>query len=732
MPKGNRVTIIEDQFEDGVQGLPILSGAGTFSEASGNLVYSAVDSENCDWWTFGRNGALAYLDLPVNFQRYYSLYFETNFQSWSVNGPTCEMYFGLYQDDLHWYHFLVDGAGTLLRARFFSGGISELQSTSITLPFKARFIWDTENNQLVWEYDKTGPTILSTWSGPPFIPSKVIFAAKNWGSPEPGFTAQWSYLKVYADEIPYSYDLINESTKDSVDFFDVGGTEKHTFPSIGAGQRIPGPKNQLPGSIGPFEASGAVDAYSTEEERFEFPFQIQPADRSEVFDEDVSDLSTAPQFTKVTTDGEGHTHFISDRVTYAFVYIAKDDPWAYPVSNSLTGYAKDGYEYIAGVKQVTQAPWATETSGNNRSTRSDFPDYALIVVTGGEIVIFDLDDYPNTLDVWLRWEVHSSTYYMMGRYTEYIQQARMQNGVLVACSRENGTDRGRLHIVDFKQTGQMCGNLIGPDNHWIWTSGQTIATRNTASWTTSGVSPSLRISPEYVYSMDMYTDHTAKKIYVACAGEDIGPNVIVIDRDTGVPQFSYLATGVSNPSAGDELGPDNGGNIRQVMFDRSGWLWWSIEERLYRVLSDYRNGQVIASIETNPFAAQPFIRLPHEIKTLTHVAKKIYAGTEAGVYEIDRFTMEYYLAYTIADGGGGGRLNNPPDGEILIGDQPEIRGMRGFDGTPHAYLEVATWIPCEGHGGITVIRLTDDLVFDSRVYPVLYEGGAYFNVSLRQ
>jgi hypothetical protein len=427
-----------------------------------------------------------------------------------------------------------------------------------------------------------------------------------------------------------------------------------------------------------------------------------------------------------TTDSEGHPHLVTYRPYLMYAGDISSEPWANPTTTNFTGYAADGTRYTNGVQDAgpDYAPWYSEVASDDRSSVGAFPLQYLIAVSRLELVIYDLANYPTNLDVWMRFrrgETTGSSYTLLGRQAETLADAKMLNGVLVATTLENGTDRGRLHLIDFRQNTQRFANLIGSDNHWWGVSGRDITDRNLGDdWTTSGVSPSLRISPEYAYSMAAYSATDGSKYWVVVAGEDVGPDVIEVDY-SGVPQLRSAATG--------DTGGDNLGNVRQVLIDRDGWLWHSYYGRLYRNGLKYQQGVISLPSLLDP--STPVIDLGTTIWDLVDSENYVYAATDHGVYRIHRGTMETRLIWTIAGGGGVGRNNIPGSGELLVGTKPMVNQLRAYTLNGSGYLTVASKLDGGNlHGGVTLIRTNDDNVLDSMEFPDLAEDGAYVGISV--
>lgn len=430
------------------------------------------------------------------------------------------------------------------------------------------------------------------------------------------------------------------------------------------------------------------------------------------------------QFRQDTLDPEAHPHFEGLKVLHMFYYRTEGEPWDNPTLNNFTGYARDGDHYTNGVLDAgpVEAPWAQEFPSGNRSARKDFPEESLIVTTNDEVVIFDLDNWPTTLGVWMRFEVDPTDYNMLGRYDGMVTATSMANGILAVSKKYNGTDYGGITFVNFKRDGeQHCAHMIRSNNHWWWSSGFDIRNRNENRWTTTGVPLSLRVNPEYMYSVSIFDDHNGKA-WIAGGGEDLGPQVLGLED--GEPQWMGYASGPS-----DQMGIDNhpdGYNTRQVLFDESGWLWFSIENRLYRNVFDYKGGVMVA----NQAGINRGVTFENEtIRALAQGRNYVYVGTDRGVYRVHKGSLKANLAYTVAGGGGGGLLDNPPDGEILAGTSPKVIKMHCVSTDKSSILQVITETSKEYLGSITTIRLTDDFIIASKAYPDIPEDAPYAGAS---
>jgi len=380
---------------------------------------------------------------------------------------------------------------------------------------------------------------------------------------------------------------------------------------------------------------------------------------------------------------------------------------------------------FSGVTGGLTAPWRTEASGANRSSRGDFPVKSLLVVTQQELVIFDLDTFDGSvasLRVWMRFLLGNdvSNFWALGRGVDSIVSVAFSNGLLVVGTKDTGWESGRLHTVDFKAlTPATVFSLLGNDGQWIGQGTKTIVDRNTNSiWLSSG---SNRITPSEVRSVAVLPEGTNTH-YIAVAGEDPGPQLV---KFTGnVVQYVYSA-------AGENLDGSSLGDYRRVLFDDVGWLWFSIGSVLYRNCRDWREGYMYPTkIDTR----QGLVDLGVTITHLVYAKESIYAGTANGIYRIHKGTMEAYLAYTAPGGGGRGRLNVAASGELFAGSRSKVQSLKAFTllrgTTVVPYLSVGTYFDGSTVGAYTMIRLWDDVVVRSYVAPYIIEPGTFISSAM--
>jgi len=422
---------------------------------------------------------------------------------------------------------------------------------------------------------------------------------------------------------------------------------------------------------------------------------------------------------QATTDSEAHPHFIGRRPYRLFYYDAVGDAWSNPITAGFTGYARDGTRYTNGVQDAgpVYAPWYSETAGSDRSSVGAFPSKVLISATRSEITIFDFANYPTDLDVWMRFRLgDSGTFKLIGRIDESITDVCFNNGVLCVVTQWNGIENGGLFLIDFRQNDQRFINLIRADNHWFGVGGRDITDRDIGgNFTTSGVSPSLRLEPEYIGSVSAHSLADGSKMWVAVGGEDPGIDLFEVDA-SGVPQIRSVSTG-------DGIGGYDLSSRRQVLFDRDGWLWHTVEGRLYRNGLDYQEGVIQSWLDQRD--RYPHVDLGTDIVDLVDSENFIYAATARGVYRIARGSLDTRLMWTIAGGGGLGLAGTPGAGEILVGEDPEVEQIRAFTVKGSGYIGVAVKLDGGLSGGVTLIRTSDDAVVDSMQVPDLAEDGSY-------
>jgi hypothetical protein len=742
----NRIGLLDDHF--GGVGVNVQPGNGTISAANGRLKIEATAGQNLDWWTFGRNGTIGLVPITNLIKDHSILYFETTLHSWTTtNSGHSHSMWGIYlndqnfywiytHDEVNWNAYKTVGNGWTFMGSYSGNPVPGAP------PARIRFKWDRTTKLISWQVYDSGWQDIVASEVIGFTPTDVFFGQKNYSS-LPAITSEYEELLIYAEdeahigpddvaEVAQLHDAAEfnpqeDAAKRGGEHYLVGPTKHNAEFSIGS--RIPGPPQQQVGSVGPFDVTVLSDKES-------YPELVEGRHRGGVAsvgvklgglndqqrlgflraglqDEETTLLGIAGTYSDITVDGDFNAHFTEKRIKGAFFYNTAGEDWANPVTSLLTGYARNGTRYTAGVQDggPVNAPWAAEAFSTTRGNRNDFPEEALIVWTDNSLVIFDVTNFPADLTMWMRFTVDTQKI-----LRETITDVKMVNGVLIV-SHTTGTSR--LILVDFKgDTTANTGHLIGPDNHWRWNGD--IAARNGASlYTTAGVSPSLRINSENNY--DLAARKEGSKYYAAISGED-DTHVIEVDGSQGTVPSRSFGTAESNR-------PANIGDIRNVTFDDFGWLWTSEQKLLVRNATQWRDGCRMLETRDRPAARgisdlYPVVELPYDIDYLVSARDYVYCGTEVGIYRVKRGTLKIELAYTVVGGGGGGRLNNPPDGELLLGDTPQVLWLHAYSLDGSSYLAVTTY------QGVVTIRLFDDVVTQGLVYPALFEHRAYFNTSV--
>ena len=480
--------------------------------------------------------------------------------------------------------------------------------------------------------------------------------------------------------------------------------------------------------------------------------------RSSAFEDLLTDLQGGvPAFNLNTFDQWGAPHFTSTSgdltVFEAYLYDARADEWADPVSNEFTGFAKDGTQYIAGeqVPGPVRAPWSSETQSVNRSPRQDFPDRALLVIARGavgELVIFDLDAYdgnPPSLVVWMRFVLGTAggTFLMLGRNNTSLSQVHMHNGVLVVASTNNGLDPGGVFILDFRVDGaQNAVQLVRSDDHYRLLAGRNITNRNDNSspYTNilDGAAVDLLVGSDFVFRAYVQTSRegSGNKTWIVMQGDDADdPSVLVFVDALSTQQFKVI---------GDDLGTsdDNDYFKRNTHLDRDGWLWVSLDNKLWRVGRGWKSGRLFqfkpyTSTSSRLARLQRGVELPLSIRWLASAGEYIFAATDDGVYAVHRGTLRVHHAFSISTKLGQGLLpSQSRQGRVIPGGNPQVYKLNGFDLAESSFLLVA----CDWRGvvedtagvsgGVAVIRLSDGSAPQSLVFPGIPEDGAFINMPL--
>ena len=413
----------------------------------------------------------------------------------------------------------------------------------------------------------------------------------------------------------------------------------------------------------------------------------------------------------------------------------------YPLADGYWDYLRIG---------SAMAPWATEVASADRSSRPDFPIKSLLVTSQSELAIFDLDNWPTNLKVWMRFRLgNASNFYLLGRIADSLSNTRVLNGTLMVGTLNNGTENGGLFCIDFKRTGTSFALLVRADGWWNGASGRNITYRNQINnWTSQGTG--FTLDSQHVHYVDAAIDNNTvsrERIWavagsIGASGGQMG-KIRIVEIQANQPQYDYDAVGAL-------VGPSNNflSGLKCSFFDSAGWLWLGWGPYVFRAIADFRGGVVVMGANGGSLMERhPYAQLLHPQKSvivrgLTQVNESIYACTNVGVYRINRFTLDAYLCYTVSGGFGGGRLNRPPAGELLGGDKEWPQGAKGFvvnrSGKPIGYLAVAiaqvnfdlSNTPANGRGAVTIIRTYDDALIDRRMYTGassgLTEDGAWF------
>jgi len=705
----SRISIFVNDFNDDIQDLPVMSGNGVVSETGGALVVSSDGNHNMNWNSSGRNGKLPYVTVPI-ISEFTKVYYEFTVKSWTTTNPTYSHFVAaLFQSDaILWILGSSDGLNFWVMKNWGTASAS----IATTLPRKFRFVWDRSNpisSTLTVQYQVSADPYI--WAdivsnqAISMTPIGLGFGIKNTNT-FPDCTVQYENTEIYAENDQFS-------------LLDQCGIED----SVGTGTEIIGT-----GILSVDKLRNIDNTNSVEDEGF-------------------ARLGFVPAYCPSTNDLEGHPFFLdtfgAPRLRSAFLYDATHDPWNNPFIYNLDGYGRDGHHYIGGIQQVTMAPWATEVVSADRSSRSDFPVRSLIVISQNELVIFDLDNWPTSIMMWMRFRLgDASNQYLVNRIVDSLRAVRMLNGTLMVGSQDNGTERGGLFCVDFKRTGTDFFLLVRSDGWWNGTLGRNITHRNqTGNWVSQGTG--FKLDSEYVHYIGAAIDNSLanrERTWVVAGSEGL---IRIVEILANQPQFDYKPVGTLTGPLNDLIT-----GLKCSFFDSAGWLWLGWGSYVFRAIADFRGGVIVMgdNLGGSPEGRHRYVQLLHPselvvVKSLTQVNESIYAATNVGVYRINRFTMEAYLCYTISGGLGGGMLNRPPAGELLGGEAKYTEWAKGFvvnhSGKPIGYLAVASAqttfsssLPTHGSGAVTLIRTYDDSVIDRRIHTGvssgLTEDGAWF------
>jgi hypothetical protein len=753
-----------DDFDDGAldPALVVINGNGSVTEPGGSeLRFDCPNSTDCNWWASVDNAPKAYYPFEDWMQRAGVFKLESRLSGFDstvveafgggpmlYQGSQNVYYAGYYEaaDDIR----LERGVANTFSSRYNS---DDNRADPNTTAHRYRLIWNRSSEEFVLPDGSTlqPGEITFYWSENDGASWSRVYTETMALSPADllGFgvwlkkwnTGGTANSQAYVDYLSLSELVAPEELTVDPELGDgqieadgapvsLGGPEVN---GIGQGLLMPGPPTQPLGSLGPFddvqvEMEGEGSVQDPLADPYSLYLPTNPAQDSQIEMSGEGLLGVETDYRTTTNDFNGHPHFIGERVMRSFFYdaAAEAGPWTNPTDPSFTGYGKDGNYYVSGVDQGTNAPWADEAESDDRGPVVAFPDKALICYaangngeTPAEIVIFDLDSFPTTLNVWMRFRFGPSggNYAMMGRINQKPRGIAMANGILsVVCT--EGDYRGHLILVNFTQPGKNCAHLIRSDTHYAWQPAGEIADRNltgASQWTTTGVTVSLRTDEEQIYSVAAFAD--GDTTWVAIGGEDPGPNLY---RIGAYPE-------VRVQGSGPDLGDANIGDIRKVAFDEDGNWWVAIQKRLHRILKyDYEQGYTNfdTSISNPRGGAREWIELPFDINAIVAVGDFMFIATEAGVYRAHRGSLDYALAYTIVGGGGGGTNDNPPDGELIPGEEAEVVYLTGHALHSAHYLLMATF------DAVCVIRTLDDVAVDAREYPELHFPGPYLNIAM--
>jgi len=759
----DRVWILKDDFDDGTP-WPYLSGNGSVTESGGEQVYSASGGST-DWYSsVARQGKLPYISFTP--PTYGILYVEAEIKQ-IVEAGNAHHLFAIYQDNSNflWIYGEVNTPTAFNIASYNVIGNSWAYQTAysgnpLTFPIKIRFKWDIGKKILERQVFDGGVWVTFDTLAMTITPTKVVHYGKCWSGGS--ITTRHEYVYIYWEPTTeLSMEKEQSALEDAYQLPTLSGPRKHQSPegmNQGTGFRLPGVPDQPvrnAGHRGPFDYAGIEDGpaeFKTAggpskwnippgygpgagvrvpgavDQPITNPGQRGPFDYSGYEDAVYHYLSSEPEIRPDTYDTEGRPQLTGEVFWGAYYYNAEgpDEYWNTPTLNFFTGYGKDGKHYTNGVQDAgpVWAPWAIETPSDHRSLRTDFPNKALIVWGQIDVVIFDLDSFdgtPNTLKVWMRFQVDNSTtnFKALGRVAYSVRDVKMANGVLVAGTQHNGTENGGLFCIDFKSNDDNVFPLMRADGRWKAKPGYTIANRNDTGGVYVSVNSNLHVDSEYVYRVDCWAP-APDGLWVAHVGED-----------TEDPQITYLAQN-EYQWRGRNYGDDRGtGNLndywyKSIIFDEDRWLWYSVENKLYRCVFNYESGNV------NTVSFSPLIKrvtLPENIYFLAAAKDNIYAVTQGGIWQIHRGTLEYHIAYTVeSNSAGGGKDNNPPDGALIKGGRlsTRIQKIYGVSLSLSAYLGVS--VHYAYGGAATILRLYDDVVLASFEAPALAEDGCYFTL----
>lgn len=740
-------------------------GNGTITEAGGVLTVEAASGVDCDWAT--DVAPLAWVPVHDKISAFDTVFkLDTRLYSYSTTGGTTSragaVFYKDYNNGYEFGYYAGDGKIYVTRWMAGSGGKVAETGSAVTVPTTSphtyRIYWNPTARPLFVQEETEGLSFTITANEVQFwyrigdagtwtrlhsrtwewLPQDTHYGlcAHNYAATKHGVTALFSYAGVYQwnatsqiyvpanDPVPLTDTSVDPkvvvSLEDRTETLTQSGPAGYQWSDgQGDGRYVAEFPVALEDQAQLLPLSGQLTHSMRDALDQGYSFR-SPAAVLE--DRAVADLSGEPEFSTATVDSYGHAHFLYPKPYLMFVYEASGEPWDTPTLNSFTGYGRDGYKYTGGVQDAgpVSAPWRTEASGVDRSGRVDFPLKSLIVVTRLELVIFDLDNYTGavtSMHVWMRFRLgnSSSDFYALGRGYETIRSVVMANGQLVVGTTNTGWEGGRIHSVDFKATTPATTfSLLGGWGQWIGQGTKSVVDRNTNSiWASSG---SYRINPEENHSLSHLME-APNTLYVALSGEDESPQIV---KYTGGVVQSVIT------AVGPDIGDNNVGDYRRVLLDERGWLWFAIGSRIYRNVFDWQEGYMFPRANDT---RQGTVDLGHTILHLVQMGNDLYAGTEVGVFRVNKGTLSYYLAYTAAGGGGGGRLNAPPAGELIPGGSLYVQSLKGqqflFFGVVVKYLSIGTYFDQEHVGAACTIRLFDDEVVETLEFPALIEPGVF-------
>ena len=392
-----RIPIYKDDFADGFQDLPVLSGNGTVAETGGALVVSATAGVDMDWYTWGRHGKLPYVDVQA-LSNYNKIYYEFTIRSWTTTNNTISaLVVALCQNDtVFWFLYSQNGATFNIYRNWATGSLG---SITTTLPRKFRFVWDrltgTIDAQCLTTVSPPVWTSVVTGQAVSMIPVLLGFGIKNWSS-FPACAVQYEDTEIYADSFQSLTSDPSTGVEDKL-VFPITGGAAGTGPSPGGWQynepTFAGVEDQ--GTL--LSASGPLDAMSgnrrgqfvPEPEGIEdavfFPSASVTPDRvtgipegslappNDSGIEDTHYVETSiPAYAKGIVDADGR-EFLGDTIVYdAQVYDTTGETWAAPTpGNGFYGAARNGKFYDNGYEcgpALNGTSFGTLVGGYNRRT----------------------------------------------------------------------------------------------------------------------------------------------------------------------------------------------------------------------------------------------------------------------------------------------------------------------------------------------------------------------------